>query len=160
MDKPNLGQLAQLAEIVAAAAVVISLIYVGLQVQDNTAAIRSSTMQAVADSSDLSLALQASDGETLQIKMTGDFNLSALDDLERGRYLSFYRGTWIRFQNIWAQQRLGVLDPTFWGTYSKIICSIYAPPGVQETWDFHAAVLDPEFVEFVESCDRQARKSE
>ena len=153
MKKPNLSQSAQLAEIVAAVAVVISLIYVGLQVRDNTAAIRSSTMQSVADSSDMALAMQAADPEFLRVRITGDADYSSLDRLERMRYLSIYRGTWIRMQNIWAQQQLGVLDPTFWGTFSQIICEVYAPAGVRETWDFHNRVLDPEFVEFVESCD-------
>ncbi len=38
MKKPELSELAHYAEIAAAIAVVVSLIYVGRQVQDNTAA--------------------------------------------------------------------------------------------------------------------------
>ena len=48
--KISLGQLAQIAEIVAALAVVISLIYVGRQLESNTSAARSATVQAIDDS--------------------------------------------------------------------------------------------------------------
>ncbi len=41
MARVQLAQLAQIAEITAALAVVISLIYVGREVQSNTAAVRS-----------------------------------------------------------------------------------------------------------------------
>lgn len=152
MKKLKLGELAHYAEIAAAITVVVSLIYVGRQVEENTAAIRSSTMQAVANSSDIALQNQAANEELIRIRMTGDIDISALTDLEEWRYLSFYRGQWLRMQNIYAQQRLGVLDEGFWYTYSRIICDIYVPPGVRATWSNHSSVLDPDFVKFVESC--------
>ncbi len=148
----KLKDLAAIAEIVAAVAVIISLIYVGKQVQDNTAAIRSATMQAVANSSDVALQMQAADAELLRIRMTGDEDISALTELESVRYASFHRGMWIRMQNIYAQKQLGVLDEAFWATYARIICDVYEPPGVRATWPDHSRVLDPSFVEFVESC--------
>ena len=152
MKKPKLSELANYAEIVAAIAVIASLIYVGRQVEDNTAAIRSSTMQAVANSSDIALQNQAADEDLTRIRLTGNADVSTLSEVEAFRYGSFHRGMWIRMQNIYAQRRLGVLDDSFWYTYSKIICEIYAPPGVRATWPAHSAVLDTEFVEFVESC--------
>ena len=152
MKKPRLSELAHFAEIAAAITVVISLIYVGRQVQDNTAAIKSSTMQAVADSSDIALQNQAADEELTRIRMTGHADVSALTELEAVRYMSFHRGQWLRMQNIHAQQQLGVLDEGFWYTYSRIICDIYAEPGIRATWPDHSHVLSPDFVEFVESC--------
>ena len=152
MKKPELSELAHYAEIAAAITVVVSLIYVGRQVQDNTAAIRSSTMQAVADSSDIALQNQAADEDLVRIRMVGNADISALTELEASRYMAFHRGQWLRMQNIYAQQQLGVLDESFWYTFSRIICDIYAPPGVRATWSDHSSVLDPDFVKFVESC--------
>ena len=62
-------------------------------------------------------------------------------------------------QNIHAQRQLGVLDDSFWYTYSRIICQIYDPPGVRATWADHSGVLDPGFVSFVESCDAQVSET-
>lgn len=152
MKKPELRELAHYAEIAAAITVVISLIYVGRQVEDNTAAIRSSTMQAVANSSDIALQNQAANEDLTRIRTTGNADISALTELEAIRYMTFNRGLWLRMQNIYEQQQLGVLDESFWYTYSRIICEIYSPPGVRATWSDHSNVLDPDFVEFVESC--------
>ncbi|MBT8433010.1 MAG: hypothetical protein KJN95_00020 [Gammaproteobacteria bacterium] len=152
MRKPNLAELAHVAEITAAIAVIISLIYVGQQVRENTAAIRSATMQAVANSSDVALQNQAASEQISRIRRIGDTDISALTPAEAARYWTIYRAIWIRMQNIHAQQQLGVLDDSFWYTYSKIICEIYDIPGARAIWPSHADVLDPEFVEFVESC--------
>ena len=152
MKKPKLGELAHYAEIAAAITVIVSLVYVGRQVEDNTAAIRSSTMQAVANSSDIALQTQAADENMTRIRMTGNADIAALTELEAVQYMSFNRGQWLRMQNIYAQQQLGVLDERFWYTYSRIICDVYAPPGVRATWSDHSGVLDPDFVKFVESC--------
>lgn len=152
MRKPDLSELAHIAEITAAIAVIISLVYVGQQVRENTAAIRSSTMQAVANSSDMALQSQAANEELIRIRNIGDADVSALTELEASRYFSINRAIWIRMQNIYAQRQLGVLDDSFWYTYSRIICGIYVPPGVRDTWPDHSSVLAPDFVEFVESC--------
>jgi hypothetical protein len=154
VNKPGLSELAHFAEIAAAVAVVVSLIYVGRQVEDNTAAIRSATMQAVADSSDVALQNESADDDLSRIRMIGNADISALTELEAFRYHSLHRGQWLRMQNIHAQQQLGVLDDSFWYTYSRIICDIYAVPGVRTTWPGHSDVLAPDFVKFVESCDR------
>ena len=55
-------------------------------------------------------------------------------------------------QKIFAQHQLGVLEDSFWSTYAKIICEIYASPGVRATWPWNKEVLDSGFVEFVENC--------
>jgi hypothetical protein len=153
VKKPKLGELAHYAEIAAAITVVVSLIYVGRQVEENTAAIRSSTMQAVANSSDIALQTQAADPDLTRIRMIGNEDASALTKVEAVQYMSFNRGQWLRMQNIYAQHQLGVLDEGFWYTYSRIICLVYSPPGMRATWSDHSGVLDPDFVRFVEACD-------
>lgn len=152
MSGPKLSDLAHYAEIIAAIAVVVSLLYVGRQVQDNTAAIKSATVQSVADSSDAALRDLAADEDLSKIRLIGDADYSALSELEAHRYRMFVRGQWIRMQNIYAQNQLGVLDDSFWSMYAKIICEIYAFEGVKATWSGNKPVLDAGFVSFVESC--------
>ena len=152
MTRPKLGELAHYAEIIAAIAVVISLLYVGRQVQDNTAAIRSASIQSIADTSDAALRNIAADKDLSRIRLVGDEDYSALSEPDAHRYRMFMRGTWIRMQNIYAQRQIGVLEDSFWSMYSKIICEIYASPGVKSTWPGNRVVLDDEFVAIVENC--------
>ena len=51
MRRLSLGEFAQIAEIVAAVAVVVSLVYVGIGLRDNTFAVRSASAQAVTNTS-------------------------------------------------------------------------------------------------------------
>ena len=152
MTDSKLRGIAHYAEIIAAIAVVVSLVYVGRQVQDNTAAIKSASVQAIADSSDAALRETAADEDLSRIRFVGDADPESLSDLDAFRYLMYNRGQWIRMQNIFAQRQLGVLDDIFWDSYSKIICGLYTTPGINKDWPKHAGDLNDEFVQFVESC--------
>ena len=154
MTRPKLSELSHYAEIIAAIAVVISLIYVGRQVQDNTAAIRSASVQSIADASDEVLREIAADEGLARIQLYGNTDYSALSELDAHRYRMFMRGQWIRMQNIFVQRQIGVLEDSFWTMYARIICEIQAAPGAQATWDNNKAVLDARFVAFVESCSK------
>lgn len=154
MAKLKISELSHYAEIVAAIAVVISLLYVGRQVQDNTAAIRSASVQSIADASDEVLRELAADKELARIQLNGNAHYSELSELDAHRYRMFMRGQWIRMQNIFVQRQIGVLEDSFWTMYARIICEISASPGAAATWEGNKAVLDTDFVAFVESCSK------
>ena len=152
MKKIGLSELAHFAEIVAAIGVIVSLLYVARQVQSNTAAVKSSTIQAIANASDEALQDSVANANVLRIRNRGDDDPSQLTEEELSAYFTISRGLWIRMQNIYTQHELGVLDERFWFTYSRITCDIYFTRGAQETWSRHSRVLHPDFVDFVESC--------
>ena len=94
----------------------------------------------------------AADEDLSRIRWIGDADYSALSELDAVRYRMFIRGQWIRMQNIFAQRQIGVLEDSFWSMYAKIICEIYGSAGVKATWPANKAVLDADFVSYVESC--------
>lgn len=144
--------MAQLAEIVAAVAVVVSLLYVGLQLRANTAAIRSSSLQAITSNTASVLQMQAANPELLRIRRTGDESPAALNEEEAYQYYIFYRTFWLNHQNSFFQRRLDVIDDDMWDVYQRVICGNMSRPGVRATWPDHAQVLDTAFVAAVESC--------
>jgi hypothetical protein len=132
--------------------VIAGIVFVAFEVQLNTSAIRSATIQAITDASANSLRSLASDPEMAQLRLDGDKDLSSLSDLQAYQYHVYYRQHWLRFQNIFFQRRFGVLEEGVWGTYARIICTDIKTEGIRANWPNHAEVLDPEFVIFVESC--------
>ena len=78
MPKIRLNELAQIAEIIAAFAVVMSLIYVGNEVQSNTAAVRGTAMQAVATTDANILMAVATDATLSEIVRVGHEDPSRL----------------------------------------------------------------------------------
>ena len=146
-------QVAQIAEVVAAAAVVASLLYVGREVRSNTAAIRATSVQAVAEQTNSALQGLAADPVLADIRERGDQDVARLEDSERYRYFLWSRQRWITFQNIYFQQALGVFEPRVWAGYHNIICGVANTAGEVQEWPRHRAALDPEFVGVVEACN-------
>ncbi len=93
----------------ANAGVIAGIIFLAYEVQVNTSAIRSATIQAITDASADSLRSLASDPVMAQLRLDGDKDLSSLSDLQAYQYHVYYRQHWLRFQNIFFQRRFGVL---------------------------------------------------
>lgn len=152
MKKLTLTEYAQIAEVVAAVAVVVSLVYVGIGLRDNTAAVRSASVQAITTTSQNGLIAESTSADLSRIRRIGDEDPEELDVDEARRYQTMYRQIWLSFQNVYFQRDLGTVGADLWGTYERIICTQFAQAGVRITWDDHASVLDPEFVAAAEAC--------
>jgi len=148
----ELDKLNQWLALAANIGVIAGIVFLALEVQVNTSAIRSSTIQAITDASANSLQLLSSDPALAQLRIDGDKDLSSLTDLRAYQYNVYYRQHWLRFQNIFYQHRFGVLADSVWGTYARVICQDIKTQGIRANWPNHANVLDPVFVEFVEAC--------
>ena len=131
---------------------VVSLVYVGRELQSNTAAVRAASMQAVATASAEGLQALALDSAMSSIRVRGDRDISSLTLEEAQRYENWSRQRWLSFQNVYFQHELGVFDSRVWGAYLNIICSVAAIPGEMAEWSTHRAALDEGFVRLVESC--------
>jgi hypothetical protein len=150
--KVGLAQIAQLAEIIAAVAVIVSLIYVGRELAANTAAVRGATLQTVTGIQGNILLLQAGDSIVNRIRYLGDQDPSLLSELEARQYYLLLRQTWINLQNVFFQFDLNLIEPRAWAVYHRTICGIWRTPGPRRTWADHREVLDAEFAELVEAC--------
>ena len=103
MKKPTLGDLVNLAEIVGAIAIVISLIYVGQELRANTTAVKAASLQSITNSSSASMLSVVENGDFADIRLQGDQDPMRLSEVDRLRYILWQRQMWLHFQNVWAQ---------------------------------------------------------
>ena len=155
MARIKLAELAQIAEIVAAVAVVMSLIYVGKEVQSNTAAVRGAAMQAIATTDAEALMTVAADADLSEIIRVGQLNPSELTTADAFRYEWFMRQFWLSFQNIYQQSKLGLIDPSVWQSYLSVVCGMWSRSGTRETWPPHSEILEEDFVGVVQGCEAE-----
>jgi hypothetical protein len=148
----KLAELAQVAEIIAAVAVVVSLVYVGIEVRSNTSAVRGAAMQAIATTDADALMTIAADADLSEIIRIGHLNPSQFNEAEAFRYHTFMRQFWLSFQNIYQQSELGLIDPSVWRSYLSVICGMWSHTGVRETWPEHAEILETGFISEVQGC--------
>jgi len=148
----TLAEAAQVGEVVAAVAVVFSLLYVGRELQSNTSAVRASAMQAVTERSATAVQTMAAVPDLSEVKRVGDVDPSSLTEGGAYQYFLWNRGFWLQMQNVYVQYQLAVFDSAVWDGYRNLICHGIALPGLQTTWPDHRRALSPEFVAVVEAC--------
>lgn len=83
MNKPTLAKLSDLAQVISAVAVIVSLVYVGREIKANTDASRAATRQAIAET-DLQFISTLLDPLTIleaESKLASGFELSPTENL-------------------------------------------------------------------------------
>ncbi len=119
MAKFGLSDWANVAEIGAATGVIISLIFVGLQLQNNTEATEAATREAInqKDMAYLSLRLDSSVLARATAKLDNGEALSPLEEsqLVHQEYVNF-----ISFEHSYYQYRKGALEPDEWSRHENI----------------------------------------
>jgi hypothetical protein len=141
-----------LFEIVGALAVLVGLIFVGMELRQNTAAVQAATFQDLIHASSDFLVDIGSDPETQRIYAIGRLDPGALTPDEHRQYVSIQQAFWLRMQNAFMQWRRGTLIDEDWIVYQSIICESASVPGPEAHWR-SAPGYAPSFKELLEACD-------
>lgn len=155
MTKMKLENWASLAEIIGALAVVISLVYVGIQVNDSAGATRS------AASNDVNVALQewymqvGSDKQTSELLYRALMSEKALPDEEEFQFLMMTHGFFLGVQNSFLLAEEGTIDEELRNSLNTTIGNINQLPGMERYWSQRKAYLHSGFVEWVEQISAQ-----
>jgi len=118
MSRLRLSEWSQIADIVAAIAVVISLLFVGLQVRDNTEALRSQNERALVNALEtlkLSRVTDAGFADMMYRAETG----GELSDLDRSRIRAMaflYLDNW---EQAFHDHQKGLIDPDIWQAFDN-----------------------------------------
>ena len=150
----TLSDFADIAEIAGAVAVVVSLVYVAIQLRQNTDSVRSATLQANTALWSTLLSGLAEPG-IVEAYATG---LSGRKDISRLQYTQFFllcRGVFAAFENQHYQFRTGVLDEETYKGYERAISEqLLAFPGFRIWWEQSRSVFSPAFVTHVDEMIR------
>ena len=146
-----LDQIANIAEISAAALLIVSLIYVGIQIRQNTRAVRGSTLQMNTDFWG-TLFLRLAEPEMSQAYAAG---MAGQSDIRPAHYTQFFficRAMFLGFENQYYQFRQGILDHAIYLGYERSIqTQVLVSPGFRICWQQNRAVFSPAFVAHVDS---------
>jgi hypothetical protein len=145
----NWDAIGAVANLVAALAVVVSLLYLAMQVKSNTESARTSTYQAVvSEFGALNRAMAATpDLSMLFVRAMEDFDSLCAEDKARSSQLFFV--CFHNFENMYYQYRKGYLEADVWLGWQRLILSYHARPGFQVWWSLRADVFSKSFVEFL-----------
>ncbi len=146
----TLNELGSLGEFVGAIAVVISLIYLAIQIRHNTRAVQSGTHQAVLDGI-MRVSASLSDSEGLaQIAQKANEDRESLTDEERVRFEAYADRTVANYETAFYNCQRSMIDPVLWSSWSHQILADLSEPGLRHFWEEKKHNYLVEFVEYVD----------
>ena len=129
----DIMELGAIGELVGGVAVIASLIFVGLQVRQNTISVRGANSQSVADASLRFATLLGSDPQvalTLNRGLAGD----SLDPGEQAQFTYLYHAWARQTEQCYFLFRNGTLDEELWVGLTETSKSFLGRPGGARMW--------------------------
>lgn len=139
----------------AAIAIVVSLIYVGIQVKQNTLATLSASAQAYVSADNETVGLINSSPKLADVLHLGANGISALNGGDLIRFMAFHDLLFISFQAYYLQWRRGTLDEALWMTYKQAVIDLLQQKGQQDWWAIRRHWFTPEFQDYVDESVRE-----
>jgi hypothetical protein len=146
----SLNDLANIGQVIGAIAVVVSLIYVALQIRQNTNAVRAATAQSLHEHFASWYHLIASDASLAELATNGLRDYTTLSDTEKARFVSLFMAFLAYFQNAFLKWKQGLLALSLWKSWEQVMMNLIGAPGGKALWKERAYLFDDEFRRHVE----------
>ena len=142
--------MSSIAEIIGAVAVVISLVYVGIQVDNSAGAVRA------ASANNANVAMQnwylrvGSDQQTSELFYKALTSEDALSNQEEFQFLMMLHGAFLAFQNSFLLAEEGTIDLELREALTAAILGTKSTPGMRRYWRQRKSYLHSGFADYVE----------
>ena len=140
------------AELVGIVAIVISLIFVGLEVRQSAAATRGATQQALADAAREASAALVEDVETAELilRFLSATDWSDFTEAERFRSVILFTSMLRVYESAYYQRNEGNLSVELWAGWEASLRGVAPMPGVALYWTERRHYFDERFRLYVE----------
>jgi hypothetical protein len=146
----TLEQYYYIGQLIAAGALVISLVYVGLQVKLSTKANQAGAAHAYVDTMNGYVGLINSSPNLAAVMHRGATGLENLTEGEVIQFSAFHDQCFITFEAFYFEWKQGLLMPELWNTYKHALLALLMQPGQREWWGLRRHWYDEEFRSYVE----------
>jgi hypothetical protein len=143
-------ELGAVGQFVGAIAVVVTLIYLAIQMRQNTNALKLNTARSVTEELQDSFSLLASNQELAEIFVTASGEL-ALQGAEQVRFNAFTSVVVRVYENAFLQSRAGVIDQAHWEGMTRMMIDYTSMAAFQTYWPDRKHWVSDEFQEYMET---------
>jgi hypothetical protein len=141
----DLQALGAIGEFVGGVAVIATLIYLAVQIRQNTKWLRSSVLAAVTDAYLAFNHLLGSSPAAARVFQVGLEDFERLSDDERRQFINLLRAFFGAAQALFLQHRRGAVDPTVWESSRDSVLALVQIPHVRAWWESRRMVFFEEF---------------
>ena len=150
----TLEDIANIGELIGGVGVLVSLIYLAIQVRQNTLAQRAESRLAATRSWTEWYILGAQDPEIVRIMNEGFLNPSELTSTDRARFLWIFGTIASKMEEMYSQHKVGLIDDSLWNKYRGTLAAYLENPVAKEWWDSGAAPFSDDFRLSIESTPK------
>ncbi len=156
----NWDAIGALSELVGAAAVVASLVYLANQIRHNSRSVEAATNHAIARGrNELNIAL-AANPELSDLLIRGTHDFDSLQPEERQRYNIYIISVLNIFEDAYVQYSKGLASRESWEENLSALTRQFSQPGARKWWRDHAHtyVMSSGFRKEIDSAIREQRE--
>jgi hypothetical protein len=140
-----------IASIFAAFSVVVSLIFVGLQVRQSTAATRAAAAQAVHNNFAGWYVSIQNQPELLAITLKALRDYGALDDVEKAQAIAVFMSFSSYQQDAFYKWKDGSLSSELWRGWELVSMNVFTTPGGNEFWAERGYMFSQSFQNYIDT---------
>ena len=145
----NWQAIGAVGEVLGAGAVFLTLIYLAVQIRQNTGALRSSASQAVHENFALWYAQTQSDPVLLDISIRGMADYASISETERAQFIALFMNFSIHTQNAFYKWQEGSLSSELWRGWEYVSMNIFSTSGGKEFWNERSYLFGDAFQKYV-----------
>ena len=146
----NWEALAAISEIVGTITIVATLIYVAIQINQNSTMLRTAASQErVQRDFDITSPL-IENREVAELWFNGRSDLESLDEVDKHRLMFFQRRAIVHWSSMFELRTLNLLSDPSWNELVWLIHSMNQDQGLRWTWSVFKESFEIPFQEFIE----------
>ena len=150
MESLTLEQASYLAEIIGVLAVVVSLIYVGLQVKQNTHVVRLNTVHNIAEGQREVNALMAANGDLCDVIFKGLQDAESVSGAEKMRFYILAHVIFRPLEDAYFQYQERALEEKQWQALSRQFMNFIKLPGFVTYWEDRKFMYSDDFQQYMD----------
>jgi len=149
----NWQMVSAISQVLGSIAVVITVVYLALQIRKNRIATQSLTYYLVTAAGAQNAAFIASSPELSRIFRIGLTKPDQLEEDESFRFALVAINQFRRYENLFFQHQSGLLDDDYWIAQRENILWFFHRPGIQLWWQGKRLAYSKSFRDFLETSN-------
>jgi hypothetical protein len=156
----TLDDLGNIGELVAAIGVIASLIYLAVQIRQNTRSVRAATHHSSARAATETQNIFAQSNDLARIFRIGSRETEELTEDERQRLDSMLMSIFMWYEDTFFQYQQSMIDREVWEGRQRALLSQLKRPGIASWWARRSGFFADSFVSYVDQLSQQAMPAE
>jgi hypothetical protein len=151
-----LEALGNIGDLLGGVGVFVTLIYLAVQIRQNTIASRSEAYQAAVVATSAWTQDVGTDSDSTRILQAGIYDHESLGPLEQAQFSLMLAAFFRNLENIHFQFASGAIDENLWAGWANRIATLAGGPGVQAWWEISKDSFSQSFQDVVDHAEKAA----